>query len=181
MEINVLRLDHRHRRDTRITTHVCLTARAFGASKVIISGDEDKKLMENVRDVAMRWGGDFKVDYKKNYENFIDEWQNDGGEVVHLTMYGFEVQDIIDEIRKSPKDKLILVGGARVPNKVYKQADWNISITTQPHSEVSALAVFLHILFEGKELDKEFKGGTTKVIPTGGGKRVMINNTSHKK
>ena len=34
MNINVLRLDHRIGRDTRITTHVCLTARAFGASKV---------------------------------------------------------------------------------------------------------------------------------------------------
>ncbi|MGZ7135889.1 MAG: tRNA (cytidine(56)-2'-O)-methyltransferase, partial [Methanobacterium sp.] len=50
MQINVLRLDHRHNRDTRITTHVCLTARAFGASRVIISGDEDKKLIDNVRD-----------------------------------------------------------------------------------------------------------------------------------
>ena len=36
MKIYVLRLDHRRRRDARITTHVCLTARAFGASKIII-------------------------------------------------------------------------------------------------------------------------------------------------
>lgn len=176
MKINVLRLDHRHKRDARITTHVCLTSRAFGASKVVISGDEDQKLMKNVEDVADRWGGDFKVDYKKNSDNLIDEWKNNGGEVVHLTMYGSQVQYVVDEIRKSPKDKLVVVGGARVPTKVYKQANWNVSVTTQPHSEVSALAIFLHMLFEGKELEKEFEGGKMKVVPTAEGKRVIINN-----
>ncbi len=45
MKINVLRLDHRQKRDARITTHVCLTARAFGADGVILNGDEDTKLM----------------------------------------------------------------------------------------------------------------------------------------
>jgi tRNA (cytidine56-2'-O)-methyltransferase len=176
VEINVLRLDHRHKRDARITTHVCLAARAFGASKAIISGDEDQKLMQNVKDVAERWGGDFKVDHRKNSDNFIDEWKNKGGEVVHLTMYGLPVQEVINEIRNSSKDKLIVVGGTRVPTKVYKQADWNVSVTTQPHSEVSSLAVFLHMLFEGKELDLEFKGGKMKVMPMTEGKQVIINN-----
>jgi len=176
VEINVLRLDHRHKRDARITTHVCLTARAFGASKVIISGDEDNKLIKNVIEVNKRWGGDFKVDYRKNSDNFIDEWKNNGGEVVHLTMYGSQIHDMVEGIKKSSKDKLIVVGGARVPTKVYKQADWNVSITAQPHSEVSSLAVFLHMLFDGKELYKEFKGGKMKVVPTAEGKRVIINN-----
>ena len=61
VKTNVLRLDHRQKRDARITTHVCLTARAFGADKAILSGDEDTKLMENVRDAVKRWGGNFKV------------------------------------------------------------------------------------------------------------------------
>ena len=52
MNVNVLRLDHRIGRDTRITTHVCLTSRAFGASKIYLSGEEDHKLMENVRAVS---------------------------------------------------------------------------------------------------------------------------------
>ncbi len=180
VKINVLRLDHRQKRDARITTHVCLTARAFGADKGILSGEEDTKLMENVRDVVKRWGGKFKVDYQKNYENLIDEWKNNGGEVVHLTMYGSQVQGVINEIRNSPKDKLVVVGGARVPTKVYKQADWNVSITTQPHSEVSSLAVFLHMLFEGKELDKEFEDGEMKVVPTAEGKRVIIKDDPDK-
>ncbi len=65
MKVNVLRLDHRRVRDARITTHVCLTARAFGASKVILSGDEDKKIMENIRDVVKRWGGNFENRLRK--------------------------------------------------------------------------------------------------------------------
>ena len=55
MKINVLRLDHRLKRDTRITTHVCLTSRAFGASKIYLAGEKDTKLMENVRDTTSRF------------------------------------------------------------------------------------------------------------------------------
>ncbi len=172
-EINVLRLDHRRVRDARITTHVCLTARAFGASKVVLSGDKDTKLMENVADVTDRWGGDFEVDYRKNWDNLLDEWKKNGGEIVHLTMYGELVQDAVGDIRSSPKDKLVVVGGSRVPGKVYREADWNISVTTQPHSEVSALAIFLHMYFQGEELEKEFEGGKLKVVPTSHGKKII--------
>jgi len=172
-ETSILRLDHRRRRDARITTHVCLTARAFGASEVILSGDEDKKLMENVLDVGKRWGGDFQVEYRKNWENLLDEWKKNGGEIVHLTMYGEPVQEVINSVKSSRKDKLVVVGGSRVPLKVYKEADWNISVTTQPHSEVSALAIFLHMYYDGKELVKEFKGGKLKVVPSSQGKKII--------
>ena len=174
MKINVLRLDHRRVRDARITTHVCLTARAFGASKVILSGDEDKKIMENIRDVVKRWGGDFEIDYIKKWDKFIDDWKNNGGEVVHLTMYGEPVQEVTNKIRKSHKDKLVVVGGSRVPSKVYQEANWNVSVTNQPHSEVpAALSIFLHTLLEGKEYDIDFNDSELKVIPTAHGKQVI--------
>ncbi len=172
-KIKVLRLDHRRRRDARITTHVCLTGRAFGASEVILSGDKDIKLMENVADVTERWGGDFAVSYRKNWDNLLDEWKKNDGQVVHLTMYGEQVQDVVDDIRSSDKDKLVVVGGSRVPGKVYKESDWNVSVTTQPHSEVSALAIFLHLYFQGKELGKEFEGGKLKVVPSSHGKKII--------
>ncbi len=173
MNVNVLRLDHRRVRDARITTHVCLTARAFGASKVILSGDEDKKIMENVRDVVKRWGGVFEIEYIKNWYKFIEEWKKSGGEVVHLTMYGEAVQAITGKIRESSKDKLVIVGGSRVPSNVYQDADWNVSVTNQPHSEVSALSIFLHTLFEGKEYEIDFNNSELKVIPTAHGKQVQ--------
>lgn len=176
-KISILRLDHRRKRDARITTHVCLTARAFGASKIVLSGDEDNKLMENVRDVTERWGGTFDVDYQKNWENLLDEWKRNGGEIIHLTMYGEPVLDVIKDIRSSVLDKLVVVGGSRVPTKVYREADWNVSVTTQPHSEVSALALFLHLFYDGKELNKEFKGGKLKVVPSAHGKKIEENRS----
>ncbi len=172
-KINILRLDHRRRRDARITTHVCLTARAFGASKIILSGDEDNKLMENVRDVIERWGGNFSLDYRKNWWNLLEEWKKDNGEIIHLTMYGLPVQEAIKDIRGSKHDKLVIVGGSRVPGKVYQESDWNVSVTAQPHSEVSALAIFLHLYFEGHELSKEFKGGKLKIVPSSHGKKIL--------
>lgn len=176
MDIKVLRLDHRRVRDARITTHVCLTARALGASGVYLSGDHDKKLMENVQDVVKRWGGDFQVEYRKGWQNLLSEWKNGGGEIVHLTMYGEPVQDATPKIRNSPQNKLVVVGGSRVPSIVYQEANWNVSVTTQPHSEVSSLAIFLHMLQEGNELELEFEGGDMKVIPSEKGKNVIIRN-----
>ena len=174
MIINVLRLDHRFQRDVRITTHVCLTARAFGASKIYLSGDEDKKLMSNVEDTSKRWGGSFEIEYKKNPMNLIDQWRNEGGEVIHLTMYGSQVPEVIGDIKASSKDKLIVVGGSKVQTDVYTNSDWNVSITTQPHSEVSSLAILQHMIMDGKEFDLKFDNPVLEVVPLEQGKKVNI-------
>ena len=55
--IEVLRLSHRIRRDIRVTTHVCLVARAFGAQKVWYSGDRDSKLEENIKNIVTPLSG----------------------------------------------------------------------------------------------------------------------------
>lgn len=171
-KVNILRLDHRIRRDARITTHVCLAARAFGANKIILSGDEDYKLMESVRDVIMRWGGNFGLDYRRNWQKVLEEWKKNKGEIVHLTMYGEPVQEVIEDIKSSVHDIMVVVGGSRVPGKIYREADWNVAVTSQPHSEVSALALFLHLLFDGKELNNKFKGGKLKILPSAHGKKI---------
>ncbi|MDR2967653.1 MAG: tRNA (cytidine(56)-2'-O)-methyltransferase [Methanobacteriaceae archaeon] len=176
MNINVLRLSHRVKRDARITTHVCLTSRAFGASKIYLSGERDEKLIKNVQKVVKNWGGSFKVEYKKNYMNLIEEWKNNGGDVIHLTMYGSQVQNIIEDIKKSSKDKLIVVGGSRVPTKIYNNSDWNVSITNQPHSEVSSLAIFQHMLMDGREFNLKFDNAIFEVIPVSEGKKVIIKD-----
>ena len=49
--IDVLRLGHRKGRDPRITTHLALVARAMGADRFLLGGDEDEKMFENVRSV----------------------------------------------------------------------------------------------------------------------------------
>lgn len=168
--ITVLRLGHRHYRDQRLTTHVALTARALGAEKVILSGEKDEKILESVSDIASRWGGKFEIDYEKNYKKVID---NFSGKKVHLTMYGMPVQDKISAIRKEKGiDLLIIVGSEKVPGDIYHAVDYNISVASQPHSEVAALAIFLHEYFMGKELEKEFPGAKIALKPSERGKDI---------
>ncbi|MCK5625306.1 tRNA (cytidine(56)-2'-O)-methyltransferase [Candidatus Bathyarchaeota archaeon] len=173
MKVEVLRLDHRYIRDVRITTHLFLTARAFGASKVTYSGQRDEKLEERMKEITRMWGGPFNVLYEENWKQAIEKWKERDGEVIHLTFYGLPVQDILHDIRCSIKDKLIIVGGSKVPRIVYNLSDWNISITSQTHSEISALSVFLHELFQGRELLKVFKNAKLKIIPQSRGKKVL--------
>ncbi len=169
----VLRLGHRPVRDARITTHVLLVARAFGASGALYSGVRDKDLEEVVREVVDRWGEPFDVRYERNWAEAVKEWKKGGGEVVHLTVYGVSIQDAMPGLRRSSKDKLVIVGGAKVPPSAFDLADWNVSVTSQPHSEVAALAVFLHELFEGRELWTKFQDAKIKVIPSERNKRVV--------
>lgn len=173
--ITVLRLDHRLGRDTRITTHVCLTARAFGADKVILSGERDKHIIESVESVVENWGGNFQVEYKEKFLPVIKEHKRNGFEIIHLTMYGKHVEEIIPTIRDNGKDKLIIVGGSRVPTEVYELADWNLSVTNQPHSEVAALAICLHYVMDAKELDITYDDGKMQIIPNNEHKEVIKN------
>ena len=43
--VHVLRLGHRRERDKRITSHLGLTARAFGADNFVLSGEEDPNVL----------------------------------------------------------------------------------------------------------------------------------------
>ena len=176
-KIVVLRLGHRKERDKRITTHVCLVARAFGADGCIISGERDDGVIESVKDVTSRWGGPFYCVYEQNWRKVLRDWKRrHSAIIVHLTMYGINIPDVIDEIRekwRSGYDMLVVVGAEKVPFEVYEIANYNVAISNQPHSEVAALAVFLDWLFEGKELFKKFANAKIMVIPQKRGKKVI--------
>jgi len=172
MRVWVLRLGHRIKRDERISTHCGLVARAFGANGIIYSGEKDNSLLDSIKKVVERFGGPFEVKYKKNWKKVIKEWKKKG-EIVHLTVYGVPIQNSIKKIRSSTEDKLIVIGGAKVPSVVYELSDWNISITSQPHSEVASLAIFLDRFFKRKVLEKEFKNAKIKIVPQGSGKKVI--------
>jgi tRNA (cytidine56-2'-O)-methyltransferase len=172
MRITVLRLGHRPARDKRLSTHLLLAARAFGASDAFYSGTMDPGLEESVAKIVRDWGGDFRVVYEGNWRRVVREWE---GKVVHLTMYGLPVQDAVSEVRAADESLLVVVGGPKVPREMYEMADWNVSVTTQPHSEVSALAVFLHLLLGGSELDVGFPGARLRIVPSARGKDVAVS------
>jgi tRNA (cytidine56-2'-O)-methyltransferase len=166
-DIWILRLGHRPQRDKRVTTHVALSSRAFGASGIFID-TEDKVLEENIKSVVERFGGDYTIETGIKWRKMLKDFD---GEIVHLTMYGQRVDEAIPKISKD-KDILIVVGSQKVPAEVYKEADHNISVGNQPHSEIAALAVFLDRFTDGKNLYSE-RNGILTVIPNERGKTVV--------
>jgi tRNA (cytidine56-2'-O)-methyltransferase len=169
--ITVLRINHRPYRDKRITTHVALTARALGADSIVVD-TEDEELRDAVNSVTHNFGGNFTIETGKNPLKFLKSF---GGIKVHLTMYGIPVDECVQEIREKSlnSDVVVVVGASKVPFEFYEQSDYNVSISNQPISEVSALAIFLDRYFRGKELIREF-GGRMHVVPTARGKTVKI-------
>ena len=167
MEVYVLRLGHRPERDKRLSTHVALTARAFGA-KGIYFDVFDENVFASVRDVVNRWGGDFFIDKTDSWRRLVKEFD---GMVVHLTMYGIPLPERLEEIKEASR-ALVIVGAEKVPPEVYQLADLNIAIGNQPHSEVAALAVFLDRVLDGEVFRKEFEGARIRVIPSERGKVV---------
>ncbi|MET1124314.1 MAG: tRNA (cytidine(56)-2'-O)-methyltransferase [Archaeoglobaceae archaeon] len=165
MEVYVLRLGHRPERDKRISTHVALVARAFGA-KGIYFDRYDEKVFESVRDVVRRWGGNFFIE-ATNWRKLLREFD---GLKVHLTMYGIPLPQKLEEIRRA-KRILVIVGAEKVPGEVYELSDMNVSIGNQPHSEVAALAVFLEKVL-GVVFDLKFDNAEIEVVPSERGKVV---------
>ena len=173
MAIWILRYGHRRMRDARASTHVALTARALGASGIIFEGDEDEALMERLRKITKEWGGKFEVRHTGNWQAEAERFKKNGGCFVHLTMYGWPLQESVKDIRAGKKDCLVLVGSQKVPVEAYRLADFNVGVTNQPHSEIAALAVFLDQYFEGAELAREFGGGMKRVQPSKIGKSIV--------
>lgn len=168
--ISVLRLGHRLKRDERLSTHVGLAARALGADEIIYSGDKDTGILESIRKTTEKWGGSFKVRYEENWKSVIKKYKKKRFKIVHATMYGELLKKKIAKIRKE-KNILVLVGSGKVPGQVYMVSDYNIAITSQPHSEVAALAVFLHEYHKGKE--KNFSRAKLRIVPQQRGKKVI--------
>jgi tRNA (cytidine56-2'-O)-methyltransferase len=175
-KIFILRWGHRPQRDVRLTTHVALTARALCASGFILSDTEDKHIQETVTKISKRWGGTFHFEMGTSWKKAVRDWKAEGGIVVHLTAYGENIQssDVLGRIRGLNKDVLVLVGSQKVPGEFYSNevSDFNVAVGNQPHSECSALALFLDRYFEGKELAKPFEKAKIEIVPKERGKEI---------
>ncbi|MGB9718672.1 MAG: tRNA (cytidine(56)-2'-O)-methyltransferase [Thermoproteota archaeon] len=173
-EIGVLRLGHRIFRDKRVTMHAFLVSRAFGATSFIIHGDRDSKLEEKARRIVRDWGGRISIDYSGNWLKTVEEWRSRGSLVVHLTMYGMPVENVIEHVRGVSR-LLVIIGGRKVPREAYEVSDYNVAITNQPHSEIAALAIFLDRFFKGRELYLQHYKARVFVVPSPRGKVICRN------
>ena len=172
--LSVLRLGHRRDRDKRITSHLGLTARAFGADEIVLSGDRDPSALETWDSVTERFGGNFESRYEESPLSWLRSTSKCGeATIVHLTMYGEAWRDTTPSI---PTDKpaVVVVGGTKVPSEVVHLSDYNISVGNQPHSEVAALAVFLDSWLGPLDSKSKFEGAQIKVLPSASGK-IVIN------
>ncbi|MEM3094094.1 MAG: tRNA (cytidine(56)-2'-O)-methyltransferase [Nitrososphaera sp.] len=170
MKVSVLRIGHRLVRDDRVTTHAALVARAFGADRIYMTG-VDQSVSDTVAGVTKRWGGKFEVQVIQDWKGLAKAWKKEGGKVAHLTMYGINIDEATERLRKEERI-LVIIGAEKVPREAYELADYNIAIGNQPHSEIAALAIFLDRMFKGKQLKKELAGGRLKIVPAARGKQV---------
>ena len=179
-QIFVLRWGHRPQRDVRLTTHVALTARALCASGFILSDTQDPHIQETVTKITKAWGGNFRFEMGTPWKRAVRDWKTKGGIVVHLTAYGENIQTsgVLGRIKDLQKDVMLVVGSQKVPGEFYSSefSDFNVAVGNQPHSECSALAIFLDRYFEGKELAKSFEKAKIEIVPKERGKLIKSHD-----
>jgi tRNA (cytidine56-2'-O)-methyltransferase len=173
MTIEVLRIGQRVVRDDRVTTHVALVARAFGASKIYMN-EVNPEIKETLDKVNKSWGSNFKIEFIEEWRKLIKSKKR-GSKIIHLTMYGQNINKILEKIRQE-KNILIVVGAEKVPRDVYENADYNVAVGNQPHSEISALAVLLDRIQNGKQFDAKYDNAKLQIVPTKKGKKVVAKN-----
>ena len=173
MEIEVLRIGQRIVRDDRVTTHVALVARSFGAKRIYMN-NINPEINNTVSKINKTWGGNFAIENITEWKKIIKEKKNASVKIVHLTMYGQNINDVENKIRNENKI-LIVVGAEKVPRDIYDIADYNVAIGNQPHSEVSALGVLLDRIQCGKQLKYKCENSERVIIPHERGKNVSMN------
>ena len=175
MEIEVIRIGQRVVRDDRVTTHVALVARAFGASTILMT-EVNPDIKDTLEKINKTWGGNFSIEFIESWKTTIKLKKENGFKIVHLSMYGEKINDVQFDLRKEKK-LLIVVGAEKVPREIYEFADYNVGVGSQPHSEISALSILLDRIQQGNQFDKVFSGAKRKIIPTKMGKIVEMKET----
>lgn len=175
MTIEVLRIGQRVVRDDRVTTHVALVSRAFGASKIYMN-EINPEIKDTLSKVNKTWGSGFELEYIENWRALLKSKKKDGSKIVHLTMYGQNINSVYNKIAKE-KQILVVVGAEKVPRDVYENADYNVAVGSQPHSEISALAIVLDRIQGGKQFDSKFDNARLTIIPSEKGKQVSAKKS----
>ncbi len=175
MVIEVVRIGQRVVRDDRVTTHVALVSRAFGAEKIFMT-EVNPEIKDTLEKINKTWGGNFMVEFIDKWKSIIKKKKEENFRIVHLSMYGESINDVQEKLREE-ENLLIVVGAEKVPREIYDLADYNVGVGSQPHSEISALAILLDRIQKGKQFEKVFPNAKRKIIPTKTGKNVEVKET----
>ena len=173
--IEVVRIGQRLVRDDRVTTHVALVSRGFGAERIYMT-EINPEIKETIGKINNTWGGNFEIEFIEKWKPIVKKKKEEGFKIVHLSMYGENINKAQEKIRNE-ENLLIVVGAEKVPREIYELADYNVGVGSQPHSEISALAILLDRIQNGKQFEKEFPNAKRKIIPTKNGKNVQVKET----
>ncbi|MFQ5496938.1 MAG: tRNA (cytidine(56)-2'-O)-methyltransferase [Nitrosopumilus sp.] len=175
MVIEVIRIGQRLVRDDRVTTHVALVSRAFGAERIFMT-EVNPEIKDTLEKINKTWGGKFEVEFIDKWKSIVKKKKEDDFKIIHLSMYGENINNVQEQLRKEG-NLVIVVGAEKVPREIYELADYNVGVGSQPHSEISALAILLDRIQKGKQFEKEFPDAKRKIIPTKNGKNVQVKET----
>jgi len=173
--IEVVRIGQRVVRDDRVTTHVALVSRAFGAQKIFMT-EVNPEIKNTLDKINKTWGGNFTVEFIDKWKYIVKKKKEENYKIVHLSMYGENINDVQEELRNE-ENLLIVVGAEKVPREIYELADYNVGVGNQPHSEISALGILLDRIQRGTQFEKSFPNAKRKIIPTKSGKNVQVDET----
>jgi len=173
--IEIVRIGQRLVRDDRVTTHVALVSRAFGAEKIFMT-EINPEIKDTLEKINKTWGGDFVVEFIDKWKTIVKKKKEENFKIIHLSMYGESINEVQEKLRKEEK-LLVVVGAEKVPREIYELADYNVGIGSQPHSEISALAILLDRIQKGVQFEKEFLNAKRRIIPTKNGKNVQVKET----
>ena len=114
-----------------------------------------------------------KIEDIKSWKKILKIKKELGFKIVHLTMYGENINKIQSQIIKE-NQIFVVVGAEKVPREIYNVADYNVAVGSQPHSEISALAVLLDRVQKGSQFQLNFDNPKKKIIPSAKGKKVIL-------
>lgn len=175
MVIEVVRIGQRLVRDDRVTTHVALVSRAFGAKRIFMT-EVNPEIKDTLEKIKKTWGGNFIVEFIDKWKPVIKKKKEENFRIVHLSMYGESINDVQKKLQ-TEENLLVVVGAEKVPREIYELADYNVGVGSQPHSEISALAILLDRIQKGEQFEIDFLGAKRKIIPTKKGKNVLVKET----
>lgn len=174
MVIEVVRIGQRPVRDDRVTTHVALVSRAFGAERIFMT-EVNPDIKDTLDKINNAWGGDFEIEFIDNWRHVVKE-KKGSFKIIHLTMYGEPINDV-QSMLQAEENILVVVGAEKVPREIYELADWNVSVGDQPHSEISALAVLLDRIQLGDQFTRKFPNAKRQIVPAKNGKNFTMRET----
>ena len=68
---------------------------------MVIAGDRNDDIIKGIKRVNKAWGGDFQIEYRKEWRALIRSWASRADALVILaTMYGINLPDVTTRLRK---------------------------------------------------------------------------------